>query len=108
MDDSQLLEQYVRDGSTQSRGELVRRHLPMVHAAALRQVRDPHLAEDVTQGVFMELMRSSKRLSHRGVMAGWLFNTTRYVAFKALRARARRAKHEKQAAAMTATTRADD
>src|SRR4051812_22516752 len=104
MDDFTLLNEYVQRGSTGSLDQLVRRHLPMVHAAALRQVRDPHVAEDVTQAVFLELMRSSRRLSQRVVLAGWLFNTTRYIAFKSMRSQWRRRRHEQQAAALKDST----
>ena len=39
MNDWDLLQQYVRDKSKEALDELVRRHLPMVHAAALRHER---------------------------------------------------------------------
>jgi hypothetical protein len=39
--------------------EIVRRHVDLVHSAALRQVHSPELAEEVAQAVFIELARRS-------------------------------------------------
>jgi DNA-directed RNA polymerase specialized sigma24 family protein len=59
----------------------VRRHLDLVHSAALRQVAgDAHHAEDVTQTVFEELARQARRLSNHRSLAGWLYTTARNVA----------------------------
>src|SRR5688572_17734070 len=64
--DSTLLRQYVTEGSEAAFAELVRRHIDLVHSAALRQVGgDLHRAQDVTQAVFCELVRKAPRLIHR-------------------------------------------
>ena len=49
MDDRELLRKYVNDGSHEALDELVRRHIGMVWNAALREMRDPQDAADVTQ-----------------------------------------------------------
>ena len=65
MGDAELLRLYARDGSESAFQTLVERYLGLVHSAALRQVRDPHMSEDVAQVVFIILARKAGRLSAR-------------------------------------------
>jgi DNA-directed RNA polymerase specialized sigma24 family protein len=60
--DLKLLARYARDGSEDAFAEIVRRHLDVVHAVALRQVRSPQLAEEVAQSTFMKLATEARRL----------------------------------------------
>ncbi|MGD1083328.1 MAG: sigma-70 family RNA polymerase sigma factor [Verrucomicrobiota bacterium] len=101
VEDKQLIRQYAAERSEPAFAELVRRHLKMVYAAALRQVNgDTHLAEDVAQTVFADFARKAKTLQHSGSIAGWLFVSTRFAAANAVRAEARRRAREQEAVAM--------
>jgi hypothetical protein len=55
-EDMDLLREY---GSEAAFTELVSRRVGFVYSSALRQVRDPHLAEEITQGVFILLARKA-------------------------------------------------
>jgi RNA polymerase sigma factor (sigma-70 family) len=100
-DDMACLREYVRTGSQPAFAQIVRRRGPMVHAAAMRQVRDAHAAEDVTQTVFIILDRKAPLLVKRDVLlSAWLLTTARYAAIHARRRTTRRRKHERQAAGM--------
>lgn len=79
---------------------LVRRHVDFVHSAAMRMVCDPHLAEDVTQAVFMALARDARPLADRAVLSGWLHRTTQNLAANVVRTAVRRRAREQEAAAM--------
>jgi RNA polymerase sigma factor (sigma-70 family) len=61
---------------------------------------DSHLAEDVTQQVFLELARNAKRLANHPVIAGWLYRTTRNIAANLIRAESRRRIRDQEAFTM--------
>ena len=73
--DAELLEAAAR-GERDALGRIARRYVVFVYNAALRQVHDDkHLAEDVTQAVFVILSRKVHRLKRGTLLHGWLFTT---------------------------------
>ena len=102
-DDEQLLHAYARERSESAFGELVTRHIDFVYSAALRVVNgDSHLAQDVTQTVFIDLARKAGSLPRDVVLAGWLHRHTCYTAAKAVRTERRRQTREQTAVEMNA------
>src|SRR5437868_3213704 len=79
---------------------LTERYIDMVYSAACRQVGDAHLAEDVTQAVFIILAQKFKSLPRDRPIGAWLLKTTGYVAANARRRRALREYHERKAVEM--------
>ena len=97
-DDGDLLRRYAVQGSEEAFRRLVERHIDLVYSAALRQLRDPHKAQDVTQIVFLALARKAGKIDPRSVLAGWLVTATHFTAKSLRRGEARRALHETRAA----------
>jgi len=100
MNDWELIEAYCRNGSESAFETLVKRHVDFVYCSALRQLRDPLLAEDVSQTVFLLLVRKAKAFRSGTVLVSWLFRTTQFVAARALRTEYRRQRRELDAATM--------
>ncbi len=95
--DIELLGRYRRDHSEEAFSEIVRRHLALVHSAALRQVRLPQLAEEIAQTTFLELARQADRLGSNTQLAAWLYETTRRNAVDVIRRETRRDARERTA-----------
>src|ERR1700689_1449722 len=97
IDDMDLVRQYARCKSEEAFAALVSRHVNLVYSVALRQVRDPHLAEEITQTVFVILARKAGSLSPKTGFSGGLYRPARSAAAKALTLRRPRQDREQQA-----------
>ena len=100
--DAELLQRYVENRDEGAFAELVRQHLGLVYAAALRRTGGrAHLAEEVAQKVFTDLARKAPSLRHHPALSGWLYRSTRYAAIDAIRAEQRRQKLKETLATMS-------
>ena len=100
-DEQELLTRYAREGDDAAFALLVKRQVDLVYSAARRLMMDPHLAEDVTQSVFVALATQAASVADRlqggAPLSGWLHVTTRNVAAKAIRSEERRRGREQEA-----------
>jgi len=100
MSDAQLLHDYLATGSEPAFTELVERHINLVYSAARRQVRDAHMAEDITQAVFIILARKAAAIRNPAMLGAWLLKTARQTSCNAIRFERCRRRHEQEAATM--------
>ena len=98
----QLLSRYTRHHAEEAFAELVRRHVDLIHSAALRQVRSSQLAEEVAQSVFLDLAHQAKHLAPDTILTAWLYEVTRRTAIDVVRREARRQLREQIATEMNA------
>jgi RNA polymerase sigma factor (sigma-70 family) len=88
--DGELARRFHAAGDRDAFELLVRRHAPTVLRVCRAVVRDPHLAEDAAQAVFLVLARKAGTLAGVRSVAGWLAR----VAYRAARrARLRASAH---------------
>ena len=99
--DTELLGAYVKNRSEPAFTTLVNRHLDFVYSAALRMVcNDSHLAQDMTQAVFIALAKNASQLIDHPVLSGWLHRAAQNIAALTVRTEVRRRAREQEAAAM--------
>src|SRR5689334_6808916 len=96
-DDMALLRAYVDWKSEVAFETLVARHITMVYSAALRQVGNPSLAQEITQVTFIILARKAPVLAKGTILPGWLFRTVRFAAANEFRTSRRRKHYEDEA-----------
>jgi RNA polymerase sigma-70 factor (ECF subfamily) len=96
--DSGLLRRYAESHDDAAFALLVRRYVDLVYSAAVRRVGDRHLAEDVTQAVFVVLAQRARSVRDDAPLSAWILSTVRYCAANALKMEARRQRHERAAA----------
>lgn len=98
--DLELLKRYAHERAEDAFAEIVRRHLDLVYSTALRQVRSPQLAEEISQSAFLDLARNGPQLQPDTVVAAWLYQVTRRAAIDVVRREARRQLREQIATEM--------
>jgi RNA polymerase sigma factor (sigma-70 family) len=100
MSNHELLRRYLHEDSQDAFAVLVNRHVDLVYSAALRQVRLPHLAEEVAQAVFVDLARQARTLPDDQPLSAWLYVVTRRTAIDVVRREVRRREGEQFVAAL--------
>jgi RNA polymerase sigma factor (sigma-70 family) len=96
-DDNQLLDEYARQGSEEAFALLVRRHIDKVHSTALRCSRNPVMAEEITEAVFVLLAIKAWQFNKQIILSAWLYKTARLTALTHIRSEIRRVHREQEA-----------
>jgi RNA polymerase sigma factor (sigma-70 family) len=95
--DMDLLRQYAEGTSDAAFAALVSRHVNLVYSVALRKTGNPHVAEEITQAVFIILAQKAGRIPVQTILPGWLYQAARLTAASFLKREIRRVRREQEA-----------
>lgn len=95
MSDNELLRHFNATGNASSFKEIVARHAHLIYSVAYRITRSTHTAEDVTQGVFLDLLRRARSLGPDVCIVAWLHVVARRASIDVVRRAVSRAAREK-------------
>src|SRR6266550_244615 len=101
--DFELLQRFTRDGEQSAFADVVRRHLDLVFATALRKVGDTGGAQEISQNVFSVLARKAWRFAPDDSLPAWLYKTALLESKSWLRGELRRRRREQTAAELGTT-----
>src|SRR5258705_12070479 len=73
----ELLRRYAERNDQDAFAQVVAEHIDMVYSACARQLNDPHLAEEVTQAVFIILAKKAAKLPESTIPPASLHKTAR-------------------------------
>jgi RNA polymerase sigma factor (sigma-70 family) len=105
LSDGQLLDRFLTqrgDAAEAAFTALVERHAPMVLRICRDSLHDWHDAEDASQATFIVLARKASSIRKLDSIASWLFGVACRVAAQARSKAARRQRHERRNAELTA------
>ena len=74
-EDTDLIQQTL-DGDEQAFTELVKKYQKQIHALAWQKIGDFHIAQEITQDVFLAAYQKLSTLTYHTCFAGWLYVIT--------------------------------
>ena len=92
----------MSDPSGQALGTLVDRHLPLVHSVARRITANPEAARDISQIVFLRLVKKAAKIPDTLPLTAWFHRETHSASVDHVRSEVRRQKREQTAADLDA------
>lgn len=92
--DHQLLKQHQRDPSGNAFGQLVDRYLGLVHSVARRITTNDEAARDISQTVFLRLIKKAPKIPETLPLTSWFHRETHSASVDYVRSEVRRQKRE--------------
>lgn len=106
--DFELLQCFARQGDQRAFADVVRQHLDLVYATALRKLEDAGAAQEVAQNVFTTLARKAWQFAPDDSLPAWLHKTALLESKSWLRGELRRRRREQTAAELGTTMNTPD
>ncbi len=108
LSDFEQLRQFARAGDQNAFRAIVRRHIDLVFATALRKAGDAGGAEEISQNVFSALARKAWQFAPDDSLPAWLHKTALLESKSWLRGELRRRRREQTAAELGTTMKTPD
>lgn len=102
--DHQLLAQHLSDPTGPSLGTLIDHHLPLVHSVARRITANDEAARDISQTVFLRLVKKAKHIPASLPLTAWFHRETHSASVDHVRSEVRRQRREQTAASLNLMT----
>lgn len=106
--DFEMLQRFARHGEQSAFADVVRRHIDLVFATALRKLEDPGAAQEVAQNVFTVLARKAWQFAPDDSLPAWLHKTALLESKSWLRGELRRRRREQTAVELGTTMKTPD
>jgi RNA polymerase sigma factor (sigma-70 family) len=100
--DHQLIQQHLRNPAGAALNTLITRHLPLVHSVARRISANDEAARDISQTVFLRLVKKAKKIPPTLPLTAWFHRETHSAAVDHVRSEARRQRREQTAVSLDA------
>ena len=101
--DFEQLQRFAREADQSAFADVMRRHLDLVFATALRKTGDHGAAQEVAQNVFAALGRKAWQFAPDDSLPAWLYKTTLFESNTWLRGQLGRRRREQTAAELATT-----
>lgn len=102
LSDHKLLKDHLRDPTGPSLGILIDRNLPLVHSVARRITANDEAARDISQTVFLRLLKKASKIPLTLPLTAWFHRETHSASVDHVRAEVRRQNREQTAASLNA------
>lgn len=106
-EDMDLVKEYAEHKTEHAFSELVSRHIDPVYSVAFRYTQNAHLAEEITQAVFILLAQKASSLGPKTILSAWLCHAARNIAIRTSTVQYRRQKREHEAYMQSITEKTD-
>lgn len=73
LSDEEVFGHYARTGSEESFQTIFKRYHPRIHGFLVKRINDPVIADDLTQNIFVRILRNAKKFDTNRDFSKWVF-----------------------------------
>ena len=73
LSDEEVFGHYARTGSEESFQTIFKRYQPRIHGFLVKRINDPVIADDLTQNIFVRILRNANKFDTNRDFSKWVF-----------------------------------